>query len=396
MTHSKAALLVIYNPAAGAGQAQAYFEQELLPMLHEHGREPAKVVSTASPGHAGEIVVEFLRNIPEQRVEVVLGSGDGTLHEILDAIDHSGLRVRFTELTFALVPCGTANALYASLFPPTADESEALKKSMTRSLDPMLSPDASTARPLTLARTTLSSPAAAPQFAGARTSIGAVVTSAALHASILHDSEALRASHPGVERFKLAAQQNITRWYRARVRLFVSPPAVPGATLTPGVEVYDPAKGQFKLFEGDEASLDHSVVELEGPFAYFLSTTNADRLEPTFRIAPKQSTFPAPSLSSPAMMDVVVMRPLRDPSIVDDSEQSREAFAQKCMIVLGGAYRDGAHIDMRYSPTGDLVEGSREGPAVVEYFRCNGWEWIPVSTDTFSQSTLLIGPTGGR
>lgn len=374
-------MLVVYNPAAGAGQAREFFEQELLPTLREHGHEPAQVVPTASPGHAGEVAVKFLNTISEQRLDIVLGSGDGTLHEILDAVDQigpTGLNGRFIELTFALVPCGTANALYASLFPPTPGESEDLRASKTQSLQSLLV-DATTTRPLTLARTTLLSSSAAPQSVGARTSIAAVVTSTALHASILHDSEALRATHPGVERFKLAAQQNITRWYRARVRLFVSPPAVPGATLTPGVEVYDPAKDQFVLCGGGETSLDGSVVELEGPFTYFLSTTNADRLEPTFRIVPKQSTFPAPSLSSPATMDVVVVRPLRDPSIADASEQNRQAFAQKCMTVVGGAYRDGAHIKMRYGSSGEIVEGQGEGPTVVEYFRCNGWEWIPVS-----------------
>ena len=297
MALPKAALLLIYNPAAGAGQAQTFFEQELLPVLREHGREPALIAPTQRPGHAGEIAVQFLQNVSEHLVEIVLGSGDGTLHEILDAIDHAGptaFNGPAKEITVALVPCGTANALYSALFPPSPSEDDALKKSKTQSITSLLT-ESPTARPLILARTTLFPPTTnAPLTAAARTSLGAVVTSTALHASILHDSEALRATHPGVERFKLAAAQNIARWYRARVRLFVSPPAVQGATLTTGVEAYDPAKRQFALCDGPEASHDRSVVELEGPFAYFLSTTNVDRLEPTFRIAPKQTSFPPP------------------------------------------------------------------------------------------------------
>ena len=125
------------------------------------------------------------------------------------------------------------------------------------------------------------------------------------------------------------------------------------------------------------------MLELAGPFAYFLCTTNVDRLEPTFRIAPMQCSFPPPPLGSPATMDLVVVRPTRDPSVADASEQTRQAFAQKCMGVMTGAYRDGAHINMRYGPGGEVLEGEGNGPPVVEYYRCNGWEWIPVSAQPF-------------
>lgn len=390
----KSAILVIYNPAAGAGQAREFFERDLLPVLRKHGREPRRIAATESPGHAGEVVLGFLKTVTEPHVDVVLGSGDGTLHEILDAIERNRAELgdRVTELTFALVPCGTANALYHALFPSSPEQKQDIPNDNLLSLHSMLAPEAR-ARPLILARTTILPPTSINVAASsvARTSVSAVVASTALHASILHDSEALRASHPGIERFKLAAAQNITRWYRARVRLVVAPPAVPGTSLTPGVEVYDPRTGQFVLCAGDEASHDASVVELAGPFAYFLSTTNADRLEPAFRIAPKQSTFPPPPLSSPATMDVVVLRPRRDPSIVDDSEESRQAFAQKCMTVLGGAYRDGAHIDMRYGPAGEILDGPGEGLPVVEYYRCNGWEWIPEEGDEAARFVCADG-----
>jgi len=38
------------------------------------------------------------------------------------------------------------------------------------------------------------------------------------------------------------------------------------------------------------------------------------------------------------------------------------------------------HIDLRYNKDGQLVTQG-DGPAVVEYIRCGGWEWIPETGD---------------
>ena len=45
------------------------------------------------------------------------------------------------------------------------------------------------------------------------------MTSTALHAAILHDSEVLRVSVPGIECFKLSTAQNAATWYHTRTRL---------------------------------------------------------------------------------------------------------------------------------------------------------------------------------
>ena len=186
--------------------------------------------------------------------------------------------------------------------------------------------------------------------------VSAVVTSTGLHAAILHDSEALRATVPGIERFKIAAAQNATTWYRARARL-----------LTP-VQRYDVTADAFVSVAEEEGPL-----ELSGPFAYFLSTVNVDRLEPLFRIAPLQRTLPPPPGAQ--TMDVLVVRPLRDPSLEGKAgEEERERFKERLWGVIGSAYQDGAHIKARY----DSQEGKADGVLVVEYFRVGGWEWIPV------------------
>jgi len=121
---------------------------------------------------------------------------------------------------------------------------------------------------------------------------------------------------------------------------------------------------------------DDPIVDLDGPFAYFLSTVNVDRLEPAFCIAPLASRFPP----ADASFDIVIVRPLRDPSIALDTPAARAAFVAKLSAIFQGAYRNGSHIDLRYGPNGEI--GMEEhGEAVVEYLRCGGWEWIPDDLD---------------
>jgi len=192
--------------------------------------------------------------------------------------------------------------------------------------------------------------------------LSAVVVSTSLHASILHHSESLRAQYPGIERFKIAAQLNITKWYKS------------GLNLLGHVQIYDARTETF--VNHPHSTLDNPLVHLEGPFLYFLSTVNVDRLEPAFRITPLIRTLPS---SSPSC-DIVIIRPLQSPSIVEDSLEARASFVEKIWAVLEAAYQDGLHIQMRYNNDGKVVLGG-DGPAVVEYIRCNGWEWIPETAD---------------
>ncbi|KAI6038960.1 ATP-NAD kinase-like domain-containing protein [Pisolithus marmoratus] len=285
-----ATVLVLYNPVSGDCNAKEFFQNH-----------PMAVVATEHAGHAGTIVTDFLQN-HQGDVTVVLGSGDGTLHEVVNALPDHALDTSRT-ITFALVPCGTANALFSSLFAPVSGSSAVAYKLL--SLDAFIAPV-----------------------------LSVVVMSTALHASILEDSELLRKEIPGIERFKVAAQQNKTRWYRSRVKLL----PVPSTGMNALVPHKDP-------------------LDLSGPFAYFLSTVNVDRLEPAFRITPQYSTEPPQHAS-------LDWRHLR----------------LKAFTVLTAAYQDGNHIRLRYNENGNIGEDGN-GPTVVEYFRCGGWEWIPEEAD---------------
>ncbi|KAG1756219.1 ATP-NAD kinase-like domain-containing protein [Suillus paluster] len=358
-------LLVIYNPVCGDGTAEAFFNEHVFPRLEEAHLRVSQNVATGAAGHAGTIVIQFLERY-EGDVTVILGSGDGTLHEIINALSLVALKgvresVVSSSVRVVLVPCGTANALYCSLFKPTSmPESPAYK---LKSLEAFIR--GSNVVPLTLAVATLSSPPSSKQ-SSPKVAVSAVVTSTALHASILHDSENLRKEVPGIERFKVAARNNITQWYSSHVKLLPTPSAR-------SVEIYDPDQ---KIFVTHEDSDDHGIVDVYGPFAYFLSTVNVDRLEPAFRITPLASEI----ISSEVSLDIVMVRPCRDPTFVMDTTEARNIFAEKSTAVLMAAYQDGDHINLRYTGDGKITrEGA--GPTLVEYIRCGGWEWIPDDID---------------
>ncbi|KAI6111542.1 hypothetical protein EV401DRAFT_2059157 [Pisolithus croceorrhizus] len=307
-------------------------------------------------GHAGTIVTDFPPETSGGRSpsSLVPEMARFTRSLTLCRVVHS---TPLALITFALVPCGTANALFSSLFPSMSERPGRLIQAVPK--------------PLALARTTLYE--APTRHVPCHGIVSVVVTSTALHASILEDSELLRKEIPGIERFKVAAQQNKTRWYRSRVKL--SPVPSTGA-----VQVYDPDTNALVPHKGS--------LELSGPFVYFLSTVNVDRLEPAFRIAPQFSAEPPEDAS----LDVVIVRPQRDPTFTFDTPQTREAFATKAFTVLIAAYQDGNHI---------RLSADNDGPTVVEYFRCGGWEWIPEEADekarlVCSDGTILKIAEGGR
>ena len=261
-------------------------------------------------------------------------------------------------------PLGTANALYHHLFPPEAaayatDSPFALLHSVLAFLR---ADEHTTPSPLPLAMNTLriSNLPASPPFSP---TITTVVSSAALHATILHDAEALRESHPGVERFKIAAHRNATLWWNGRLRLLGTP------------TIYSPSSKSWTPLPKDARSLD-------GPYSYLVSSL-VSRFEANFVVAPLRSPVHklAPNVPS---LDLVLIRPLRRPATrrawdaagenVHKRGEIRTEFVAKVWEVTGGMYDGGKHVDSVYPGEGDEASVS-----VVEYIRCEGFEWEPVS-----------------
>ncbi|KAJ8082810.1 hypothetical protein PM082_008666 [Marasmius tenuissimus] len=353
--------IAIYNPVCGNGTAKAFLEEEVIPLLQESNKPVPKLVATERADHAGELVRDALEGSDDE-ITVILGCGDGTLHEIINFLSLKtqlkGPKARTDKkLHFVLVPCGTANALYSSIFPPPTPESlnDAAKES-----DPERRGESLLAL----------FPHAYYSLVFSIAVISAVVVSTSLHAAILKDSEALRKETPGIERFKVAAEKNISKWYNGHVKLL--PAAKVGV-----VEIYDPSAKAFVPYAEDDD--DEDVIDVYGPFAYFLSTVNVDRLEPSFRMTPLTKDI----VPAEATCELVMIRPLRDPSLTWDSPETRKAFAPKLTKALYEAYNDGNHVNLTYDENGEVVVGG-EGPSLVEYVRCGGWEWVPDDIDESS------------
>lgn len=175
---------------------------------------------------------------------------------------------------------------------------------------------------------------------------------------------------PGVERFKVAAQKNVTSWWEGKL------------TMRGGVQRYDPESRGLVEFEqvqgqkGVAVEVEEDQVTLQGPFAYLVSSL-VSRFEPTFVVAPLRSPLSPLAPGEKGSIDVVLIRPLREGETAklvaeggDQVQQAKEGFVGKVWEVTGGMYDGGTHVDVRY-PGGDTV---------VEYFRCVAFEWEPVSS----------------
>jgi len=188
-------MITIYNPVCGNGTAEAFFHDHVLPLLINHSIPVHKTFATEYCGHAGKIARDLLVDQKEDKLQVILLSGDGTLHEIVNYLSSRSVPHANRTLSLILVPCGTANALYSSLYPPDSYQPKGGPYEL-QSLYTYLSPAPHT-NPLRIAVNTMFTPSSSPLTEVLST----VVTSTCMHASILHDSEQLRGEYPGLDRF---------------------------------------------------------------------------------------------------------------------------------------------------------------------------------------------------
>jgi hypothetical protein len=191
-------LLLVYNPVAGSGSAEVLIDEHVLPALKDHTVDA--ILSTEHAGHAGTFVADHVRrhSTASKNLTIILASGDGTLHEIIDHLSSAEIRAR---VSFVLIPAGTANALYSSLFPPLPSGNIDDVVYKLQSLRLYLS-GKYTIRPLAYSRTEFSS--SPTTQVNLRIASSCVVTSTSLHASILYDSELLRKDMPGIERHEFS------------------------------------------------------------------------------------------------------------------------------------------------------------------------------------------------
>ncbi|CAD6898894.1 unnamed protein product [Tilletia controversa] len=448
---SKIQLHVVLNPASGLpGLSRTLFENQIAPLLVQHSHINVVKHETRSEGDGVRIGREVRDAIaqsfsPFPTVYTVLLGGDGTTHEFLNGLilkeeDSESSEASLIDVQLAVVPTGTANALYAGLYPPGSEgthessdgqgEHDWRLRSVRALLNSLKMTDANstTAPPSALVPLTLTRTSATPVRSGdgdnegpgssQRTSLAHIITSHALHAAILHDSEALRAEFPGIERFKMAAQKNATVWVSGKL---VLKPSSAGT-----LSVYDPTTDGFQTLSEDKATL-------EGPFLYLAALTT-DRLEPTFVPGPfsvtaalsraessSGSTNPHPR--PPSSLDIVAIRPLRSPAVSSSAASSSSpswatsdaAQDVRLQFALGALtkitqlmYDNGKHVYLTYPASSggsssteggesktavqeEVLEERGSGVAVVEYFRCGGYEWQPAADDAQAKLTCIDG-----
>lgn len=115
-------VLVIANPNAGDRGAPKLIEEVVLPLLKAAGVE-FTFHKTESGKQAGELAHEHLAR---KAGPIIVGGGDGSVHELLnyvylDAVTGTGTKSDF-PLSLILLPLGTANAVYASFWPPSPED----------------------------------------------------------------------------------------------------------------------------------------------------------------------------------------------------------------------------------------------------------------------------------
>ncbi|GAA5971065.1 hypothetical protein JCM8115_006135 [Rhodotorula mucilaginosa] len=387
----EARLVVVINAHSGACKAQQLWEDVMSPLLHYalpgHFSFDGDVRYTKSEGD-GERIGRELRQQQQattegsgssRRLVVLVLGGDGTVHEVLNGLlvdEHGRENHPGGTIELVLVPAGTANALYYHTFPPESPPFPPdLPASPYYSLLSFLQTTSANERhkrlqPVALAINALPVTASPEPLASVLTS---VVSSAALHACLLHDAEQLRATHPGLERFKMAAQKNVQRWWNGTLKL------------KGNVRVYSPAEQGWVSTSGAS-----ETTTVEGPFAY-LVTALVSRFEHSFIVAPfRNAMHPlAPHAGENPSVDVVCVRPQRHGRTrrlvqTGREQEAREDWIQRVWDVMGGMYAGGKHVDLTYTADEFADEDDCAlTDAVVEVFRCERLEWLPVADTLF-------------
>ncbi|SNX83974.1 uncharacterized protein MEPE_02682 [Melanopsichium pennsylvanicum] len=398
---------IVVNPAAGSQLGYDVVQKHILHLLTDSGfvTNTIGIRQTRSSGDGvrvgQEIISEYLDSDHAEQggsvqLDIIAVGGDGTTHELLNGLylssvsedkDNVGDRdrksIRDLRVRLAIVPTGTANALYAAMYTQewsqkvqhkvaTAKTIQNLEQDVVlvmlksvRSLATSVSTDGSTTNQLH------SLPLMLNTFTQGRTNqeklvISHLVTSHALHARILHDADTpqMRAKYAGIERFKMAAQMNATRWTHGCLTL--QPRRRGGGGGGGEVLRYSPESKLFEPLWIDEKS--QKEVRLEGPFLY-LNAMITDRLESSFIPAPLSSGFTRDGGIPVDAVDMVIIRPKRDPSLSgnEDEEKAGMQFATtRLEEITQGMYSGGTHTDLVY----------HDQEVMVEYYRCAGYTFV--------------------
>lgn len=393
---------IVLNPASGCQLSQSLVDLHIKPLLVSCSRSSVEVVIRRTEGEGDgvrigrEIRQEWMSfGVERGMVDIVLVGGDGTTHELLNGLylalpqstgtnemeEEDGEEKGKVVVRLALVPGGTANALYSALYPKLwtqevqqsvattksiQDVSDSVIQVMLKSVSSLATSLSSTVQSsaqeerlcvLPLMLNTLTNKEENKQL------LSHLVTSHALHAAILYDADTptMRRQYAGIERFKIAAEQNATKWVDGILTLLPAGNSNQGE----GVLRYSPSSKSFQRFTG-------ARVELEGPLLY-LNAMVTDRLESRFIPAPLSSAFREDDDEDgliEGVVDVIVIRPMRDPQLSKDEEAGVKFATTRLDEITTGMYSGGTHVNLTYGQKND------DDAVMVEYFRCSGYDFV--------------------
>ncbi|KAI5481069.1 hypothetical protein MNV49_006255 [Pseudohyphozyma bogoriensis] len=390
-------LTIVLNPYCGAGEetTRAALTDVVKPLLDASG-VAYQVRETMAEGDGVRIGRELVR---VGGGDVAVFGGDGTVGEVLNGYLLEGKGEE--ELRVVLLPFGTANAQYHTQFPPTSPPPSPAESSddnatttepppistkyaslfsyLRSTLSSQSSSSGGKATPLPLALNKLhyGSPSSTdePTSSTAPTSsstptppiltsrpthlVTTIVTSFALHASLLHVAESLRQQYPGVERFKAAAASEVNKWWE-------------GELVLKGAKRWDVEAQKWVEGEGEG---EGGVVRKDGTWSYGVAGL-VDRFEEKFAITALRNRKETKAEELAGTLDLVLLQPLLHAETAhawgkaeqeEQKEEVKKGYAGSVWGVMGGAYAEGAHVK----------SGSGFKDIGGSYWRVEGIEWHP-------------------
>lgn len=244
-------VVVIDSIRAGKGRNSndlGIYHNIIKPILEDVLQVEHRYFATTSHTSIQEFASSFL--LESKRLTVVIIGGDTSVNEF---INHIGSTTK-AQIDLSIIPAGTGNSL--ALSTGNSDLHTALQRLFTYT--------ASDLKPLNIYSAKVPTGTYILEHDGTKKAapssyLFTVVVSWAFHASLVADSDSDEMRKFGIERFKVAAHNNLTR----------------------------PQKYEGKVQVSDSEKV---VLTRDGPFAYYVITP-AQRFEPTFDILPLGDIF---------------------------------------------------------------------------------------------------------
>ncbi|TGZ84680.1 hypothetical protein EX30DRAFT_337174 [Ascodesmis nigricans] len=284
---------VLVSTASGGACAISYNSYIVQPLFEEL-RISSETSETTSATSISECMTAWSSRPRPQTV--LLLSGDTGIYDAINA------PIASSNITLAIFPLGTGNAFASSAH-------------LSRGYSPLAALLFGTAHSIPTFRARFSP---GSRWASTGTPvpdegiIGAVVISWGFHAALVADSESLRGAGVGVERFKIAAEQNLQPVHQYRGRLSILPPNGDSWRAI-----------QSTISNGVLSSEDPGARDPPGDPHFYALATMCSNLEEAFRISPG-------SRLGERAIRVVHFPPMEESEV---------------MSLMGGAYQGGTHVD---------------------------------------------------